>query len=194
MARMRRSTREIEIKLPFDSPAAARESILQLSATEYLPRCFEDNIVLDLKTRSLENAHSVLRLRRSGDEATLTLKSPVPGPALHKVRDEHEITVSDFDEALSILGALGFTPRWRYQKYRTVFRLGELVLCLDETPLGCYVELEGPPEAIDRAAARLGFDPAHYVRESYAELWARETARRGSPLTDMVLGPGGAAR
>ena len=32
-----------------------------------------------------------------------------------------------------------------------------LLIELDETPIGAFVELEGPAEAIDRAATELGF-------------------------------------
>jgi len=53
---------------------------------------------------------------------------------------------------------------FRYEKYRTTFRLPDsnawangLLIELDETPIGNLVELEGPAAAIDRAAEELGF-------------------------------------
>jgi len=52
---------------------------------------------------------------------------------------------------------------FRYEKYRTTFRLPDsnawangLLIELDETPIGTFVELEGPAAAIDRAAEELG--------------------------------------
>jgi len=60
---------------------------------------------------------------------------------------------------------------------------------LDETPLGCFVELEGPPEEIDSAAQRLGFTPDQYIRESYRELQILDARRRGVPLGDLLMEP-----
>ncbi len=42
---------------------------------------------------------------------------------------------------------------------------------VDETPIGNYAELEGSAEWIDRAAARLGVDPAEYLTLSYGRLF-----------------------
>ena len=109
----------------------------------------------------------------------LTLKRSVEGSHRYKVREELETGVDDPTATRRLLEGLGFFPRYRYQKYRTSFLLGSLVLCLDETPLGCFVELEGTPEEIDRVAERLGFSPEQYVRESYLEL-ARESVGEGA--------------
>jgi len=189
MGPMQRSTQEIEIKLPFESPSAASEQLSRLGVTERTPRLFEDNIVFDRDDLSLKRGDTVLRLRTKGERHVLTLKTPVEGEFRHRVRNEDETGVTDFEATARLLERLGFAPRWRYQKYRTVYALDDLSICVDETPLGCFVELEGPPEQIDRTARELGFTPEQYMRESYRELHERDAARRGVPPGDLLLEP-----
>jgi len=61
------------------------------------------------------------------------------------------------------------------------------VLMVDETPIGVYMELEGPPAWIDRLAVQLGYGEADYLNLSYARLYAKECARLGVAATDMVF-------
>lgn len=185
---MERSKQEVEIKLAFDSVEPARRAIERTGAAIRLARHFEDNLVLDRADRSLKENGIVLRLRADGDRRILTLKCPVPGIHVHKVRAEYETQVGDIDVMREIFARLGFEIAWRYQKHRTQYRLGDLAICLDETPIGCYVELEGPPEQIDRTAAEMGFGIEDYLRHSYRELYVLEARRRGIPEGDLLVG------
>jgi len=90
-----------------------------------------------------------------------------------KSREELESTVGDADALALILERLGLLPRFRYQKYREVYAYGELVVVLDETPVGTFLELEGAPEEIHAAAAALGYRRDEYVGDSYAALFLR---------------------
>ncbi len=189
MRSMQGSTTEIEVKLPFDSADTARERLKQLGISLRQPREFEDNVLFDRDLDPLAPAGTVLRLRRTGDRALLTLKARVGGEQRYKIREEHETPVGDPDATSRLLHRLGFKPTYRYQKYRTVFVLDNLYLCLDETPLGCFVELEGPPEQIDRAAQRLGFTPDQYILNSYRELHVLDARRRGVPPGDLLMEP-----
>jgi len=123
--------------------------------------------------------------------ALLTFKGPVgpppPGskraaekagakekPPAYKIREEHEIRVSDRDALIRIIAGLGFRPSFRYEKFRTTYRLpgiAKVKVEFDETPIGLFLELEGPRREIDRAAARLGFGRAQYISKSYGELF-----------------------
>ncbi len=110
----------------------------------------------------------------------ITYKGPTrPGP--HKSREEIEFDVSDAAALTKVLDRLGYTPSFRYEKYRTKFAApGEPgIVSIDETPIGVYLELEGPPEWIDASAARLGFSASEYLTSSYAFLYAEY--RRSSP-------------
>ena len=179
--------REVEIKLPFASAADATKRLLALGARRVRDREFEDNVLYDFPTRELRLSGRLLRLRRSGTRALLTFKGPVEGEFRHKVRAEHETEVSDPDALARALEGLGLFPQYRYQKYRTTFEVEGLEACVDETPVGCYVELEGDAAAIDRAAARLGFGPEAYVLATYRELHEQAARARGEAPGDLVF-------
>jgi adenylate cyclase class IV len=113
----------------------------------------------------------------------------------YKVREEREVRASDERAIAEILGALGLAPRFRYEKYRSTYRLpgiAHVVVELDETPMGDFLELEGRREAIDRAAARLGFGRADYIIESYGALYAEDCAEGGRAVFQNE--PGGPVR
>ena len=181
----------MEVKLPCDSPAGARRKLEELGARLVRDRTFEDNVLYEREADPLKPARKLLRLCREGGRALLTFKAPVEGDHVHKVRIEDESGVADPDAVERILAGLGLSPHYRYQKYRTLFELDGLEICLDETPLGCFIELEGDPAAIDRVAAALGYDPDRYVLESYVELHERWAGERGTPMGDMVFEDGG---
>ena len=60
---------------------------------------------------------------------------------------------------------------------------------LDETPIGPFLELEGPARWIDRMAKRLGFTEKDYVTASYGALWAAHQNAAGMPLEDFIFPP-----
>jgi len=187
MRRMSRSSREVEVKLGFDSADRALAAISALGARRVAERAFEDNVVYDREADPLSESGKLLRLRRVSGRSIVTFKEPVPGEHRHKVRGEAEIEIDAPDEFARIVEGLGFRPVYRYQKYRTQFRLDDLELLLDETPIGCFVELEGPPDAIDRAARALGRGPSDYVLETYREIHERVAHSRGVAPGDLVF-------
>jgi adenylate cyclase, class 2 len=187
MTPMGASEREIEVKLPFASAGEALDRLVRLGARTVRPRRFEDNLLLDRDQDPLKDTDRLLRIRVEGDRTLLTFKAPIEGHRRHKVREEIETAVGDPGALRRVLEQLGFTVRWRYQKYRTVFALEDLEIALDETPLGVYVELEGPPGSIDRIAGRLGFPPDRYVTATYRDLHERAASERGVAPGDLLL-------
>jgi adenylate cyclase, class 2 len=112
----------------------------------------------------------------------------------HKVREELELEIGDAKELGTILSRLGMRESFHYEKYRTTFRMPDsarwakgLLIEVDETPIGNFMELEGPPRAIDRAARLLGFSKNEYVLTNYLALHAEECTRRGEKVGDMVF-------
>ena len=60
-------------------------------------------------------------------------------------------------------------------------------LVLDETPIGTFVELEGPGSAIDQAARALGFSPRDYVLKNYLVLYVDDCKRRNLQPSNMLF-------
>jgi adenylate cyclase class 2 len=184
---MAESSVEIEIKLPMPDAAFARNLLERHGFGVSKSRVFESNTVYDWPGGLLRGERKLLRIRQVGATFTLTFKGP-PYSGRHKTREELEAVTEQGGPLAAILSRLGLRPTLRYEKFRTEFaRRGEYgIATLDETPIGCYVELEGPADWIDRAAADLGFDHRHYVNDSYASLyvaWCRSEGR--DPSTEL---------
>lgn len=82
---------------------------------------------------------------------------------------------------------MGYQPVFRYEKYRTEYTDGTGILTLDETPIGCYIELEGDPQWIDETAGKLGYHERDYITKSYGALYRSHCLERQVPPTNMVF-------
>jgi adenylate cyclase, class 2 len=177
---------EVKIRIGEALPAARALEAAGFSVTQ--PREFESNTLYDTRDRSLLAAGVLLRLRQSGGRFILTFKGPAkPGP--HKSRPELETTVGSCDVLDRVLHELGYSPVFRYEKYRRVYQApGDSgVVTLDETPIGNFLELEGCGEWIDGTARRLGFARSEYILESYGRLYLKHCAQEGAKPGDMVF-------
>jgi adenylate cyclase class 2 len=179
---------EIEIKLPVSGLDHARAAILSLGYGVRHERAHEWNAVFDSRSSRLRGKGQLLRLRRFGTAATLTFK----GTAIegrHKQREEIEVNVSNAADAALILQRLGLRPVFRYEKFRTEYaRPGEDgIITVDETPIGNFLELEGPAAWIDHVAARLGYRESDYIKRSYGALYIQHCERTGTKPSDMLF-------
>lgn len=188
MATAHSNSLEVEIKLAVASAGAARRLLRGKGFRVVKPRVFEANDVFDTADLRLRNSQSLLRIRTVRRQVILTYKGS-PRSGKHKSREEIEIHADNAQTLETILDRLGFGRVFRYEKYRTEFRRGRAgVVTLDETPVGCYLELEGPPEWIDRTARLLGFRETDYITVSYARLYLDWCAAKGCEPGNMVFG------
>jgi adenylate cyclase class 2 len=161
---------ETELKLRIPAAAPFRALLAAMGFTEATPAQPELSVLWD-RNGELQAAGSALRVRRYAGKAILTWKGPkVPDPLL-KIRPEVETAVEDGEAVEAILSALGYAPTLRMEKTRAVWAREELVACLDETPFGCFLELEGDPQAIKAAAEHLHLGADRVERRSYPTLF-----------------------
>jgi adenylate cyclase class 2 len=177
---------EREIKLRFDSADQARARVQAIGATPLRGRRLQEDALLDTPDGQLSGRRCALRVRHDGGHGVLTFKGP-PQPGPMKLRDEYETPVGDARALLSILRALGFDVSFRYEKYREEFAVPEVVIAIDETPIGVFVEIEGGETAIDRAARTLGKGPADYITASYRTLFVAHREGHGGLGEHMVF-------
>lgn len=181
---------ETEIKLRIASPAAIVPRLEQLGFRVTTGRSYEDNLVFDTPDAGLRDSQRLLRLRTFQDHHWVTFKGPpVEGP--HKSREETEVAVDDPQAMRSVFERLGFAVSFRYEKYRTEYSADRAggVVCLDETPIGTFLELEGTSEWIDRTAGALGFRSSDYITRSYGALYLDYCRDRGIQPSHMVFAP-----
>lgn len=167
--------RETEIKLRISSPGQAVELLQNLPVRIHTARHFEDNMVFDSAASHLRDAGMLLRVRVVDSKATLTFKGRQRISDGVKDREEVECSAQPPDALILILERIGYAMMFRYQKYRTVYEADgySLHVCLDETPIGTYFELEGEIQDIHRCAEKLGYRRDQYITESYGSLYSR---------------------
>ncbi len=185
---------EREIKLRFTSVEEARDRVLSPSvgATPLRGRRLQEDCLLDTADNSLYHRRSVLRVRMEGGKSLLTFKGPIQ-PGVMKLRDEHETVVADGDMLLTILEELGLRPWFRYEKYREEFCAEDVVIAIDETPVGTFVEIEGSEAHIHRTAAALGKSVRDYITDSYRTLFLQYCRAHNLGASDMLFDSLGAA-
>ncbi len=206
---------EIELKFPIHDLGRLQSRLPGLGFLLDTPRTFEQNTLYDTPARTLRESKQILRIRRYGSLWTVTHKrqsgaSPnITDPARYKVRIETETQLDDGPALGAIFETLGYAPVFRYEKFRTEWSQitpsidGPLFtdavhpaetalparchLVIDETPIGDYAELEGPPAWIDDTLAKLGVDPTTCLTESYGRLFLNWKERTGSTAENLTF-------
>jgi adenylate cyclase, class 2 len=180
------ATLEREIKLRFEDVDTARAAILRTGATAIRGRRLQEDCLLDTHDDQLRERRCVLRVRVESGRSLLTFKGPVQ-PAMAKVREELETVVGDGSLVVHMLEQLGFRVWFRYEKYREEFAIDDVIVALDETPVGTFVEIEGGDRGIADTAEALGRGRDDYLLDSYLRLYQVDCEARGVAVTDMVF-------
>lgn len=161
---------EIEVKFLLKDYSALMQKISDLQLACSQERIHEFNLRYDSPDGSLVAKKQVLRLRKD-TQARLTFKGPGIMEQDVLTRKEIEVEVSDFDATNRLLEALGYQVIMMYEKFRANYLMDKLVLSVDETPLGLFIELEGEsPAQVRRAADALGVDWDARINLSYSAL------------------------
>ena len=182
--------KEVEIKFRVAALRALNRKLRAAGFRLVTRRTHEMNTLYDLPGEVLRNRKELLRIRKYGSAWTLTHKSGTKR-GRHSSRIELETTVADGRKMDAILRALGYAPSFRYEKFRAEW-VDEAVpdgkgkIVVDETPIGNFCEIEGPPRWIDATAKKLGVTAADYITKNYAGLfldWKAKTNSRAGEMT-----------
>jgi adenylate cyclase class 2 len=165
-----RQSLETEVKLRIPTVEAMRPLLTALGFQLRQGAALEQSTLWD-RGGELRAKGSALRTRRYAGEATFTFKGPKVPDDLLKIRPEFETAVADPEALEALLAALGYVPALRMEKTREVWAREELIACLDDTPFGPFLELEGDAQAIKAAMEHLALDASRIERRSYPTLW-----------------------
>lgn len=180
---------EREIKLRFDSASVAREAVLAAGALPLYGRRLQEDALLDTEDEQLRRQRCVLRVRMENGKSRLTYKGPVQ-PSVMKVREELETVVGDGEMLLRVFGELGLHVWFRYEKYREEFSHEDVIVAIDETPVGVFVEIEGTEQGIADMTVAIGRTAEDYIVDSYRSLFLQHREQYGLSGSDMMFDPG----
>ncbi len=175
---------ETELKFPVDQFGPVLDKLRQ-TRSEHTPWYFEQNIVLDDEKSSLKKKDCLLRLR-TGLISSLTLKLPVKHDrhGIAKNRQEYETVLDNIQDMEQIFMHLGFKTRLRYEKFRQIWNLDTVEICLDILPFGRFVEIEGPEISIMDTVGSLGLELDFATAKTYHELKREYAVESGSHSGD----------
>jgi adenylate cyclase, class 2 len=179
------SNKEIEVKFRVGNVRAVARKLKDAGFRKETPHTHEMNTLYDLPGAELRKRRELLRLRQYGKEWKITHKSGTK-VGRHSSRQELETKLDDGKKAAAILRALGYQPSFRYEKFRAEWTDGKGQVVVDETPIGDFCEIEGPPRWIDATAKKLGVQRDEYIMKNYATLftdWKRKTKSRAKEMT-----------
>jgi len=178
--------KEVEIKFRIENLGALARRLRSADFRLVTKRTHERNTLYDLPGEILRGRGELLRLRKYGNQWLLTHKAKGK-PGKHKERAEIQTQVADGAQMDAILQVLGYKPSFRYEKFRAEWGDGKGHVVVDETPIGNFGEIEGPPRWIDQTARKLGIAPEDYLTLNYAGLFFQWKERTGSPAREMTF-------
>ena len=162
---------EIEVKIQIKNPKEMAHRIVELGAQLIRARYFEENTLYDFPDLILTKKKQAFRLRKIKRKTYLTFKGSPQKSRQFKIREEYETEVKSANQIKKIIKSLGLVPKFHYDKFRTVFRKKKLKICLDETPVGDFIELEGEQSHIVKFASSLGFSRTDFIKKNYIDLY-----------------------
>ena len=145
----------------------------------------EFDIYLNHPCRDFAKTDEALRIRLE-KRIKVTYKGPKVD-AETKSREEVNVEVSSFDEALRLFEFLGFKRFGTVKKRRRIYRLEGAIICVDSVDgLGDFIEIEvegglEKKEEIFRIASMLGYSREESIRLSYLELLEKSRVENRGP-------------
>ncbi len=168
---------EVEVKVKADHDKAL--SILMKIGAIKIKVENQSDTYFTAPHRDFTKTDEVLRIRSLEDQAVLTYKGPKLD-GVSKTREELETPV-DGITAKRVLHALGFSEAGIVSKIRQVFKVGDIIVCLDAVEnLGQFLEveiitksekyIESSRQKLFEFLKQFGFEEKDSIRKSYLEM------------------------
>jgi adenylate cyclase class IV len=179
---------ELELKARVDDPAALERALRGAGAALVFQGAMIDRRYD--RRDELVARDEVLRLRIYRPDApgaapaygVLGWKGPMSVREGYKHREERETSVADPDAGLAILERLGYEVVMRIDRTIAEYAVAGASVRLERYPaMDALVEVEGTPEAIERAVAATGLPRERFLPEAlpyFVAEYERRTGRR----------------
>ena len=178
---------EREIKFYIEDLKQIAERLRLCGADLGRPRILERNLRLDTKDNELARAGRLLRIR-TDDKVSVTYKADARVEGGVIARTEIEFAADDDRMVRKLFEALGYRVTVTYEKYRSRYTLGDVVVVLDELPFGDFVEIEAPNNTlIEGVSQMLGLDFSKGMAINYLGLFDIYKSNREVEFKDLTF-------
>lgn len=177
--------REVELKgmLTGDDDLIAARARLEEAGAELVYEGRLEDKRYDTADRALALKDHVLRLRVYRGKTVVTsldFKGPTTYVEGFKVRDEHTVGADDPVALAAILEAMGYVITREIDREIAQYRLAGAVIRFERYPrMDILVEVEGEPEAIERAILTLGMAREGFTTERLPDFVLKYESRTG---------------
>ena len=187
MSSFSKDKREIEVKFYIKDIQALERRLLEANAQYTQARTHELNLRFDTAAGQLREEQCVLRLRKD-NRVRVTYKGPMTDEDGIADREEIEFEASNFEAAKHLFESLGYQVVVIYEKYRTIYKIEDSIITLDEMPFGNFVEIEGPDvEQIEEAAKLVGLNWDLRSAETYLSYFLQIKEKAGLDFNDLTF-------
>ena len=188
--------REVELKSVVDDFEGRRRRAIEQGGILVYEGRLEDRRY-DTADESLAARDEVLRVRtywRGGEpETALEWKGPKSIEDGYRVREEHSLPAGSREMLEIILARLGYRVTKAIDRHITQFELQGATVRFERYPrMDDLVEVEGDPDAIERAVLALGMPRDGFNSDSLASFARRYERRTGTAA--LIADPADAAR
>jgi len=178
---------EREIKFYIEDLAKIAERLRLCGAELTRPRMLERNLRLDTGDHALARGGRLLRIRKD-DKVSVTYKADARVEGGVIARTEIEFEADDDRMAQKLFEALGYRVIVTYEKYRIRYKLGDVVVVLDELPFGDFVEIEAPNNIlIEGVSQMLGLDFSKGMAINYLGLFEIYKSHKDVDFNDLTF-------
>ncbi len=122
--------KEIELKFLDINKDEIIKKLVEVGAVQKYETELETTTFEGPNISRMDSAKTFLRVRKVVDDVILTVKAPAEDSVM-AVREEYEVKVDDYKEAVRIFEQLGFVP-FSFSKKRTHFELDTIHFEIDE--------------------------------------------------------------
>lgn len=178
---------EREIKFYIEDLEKIAERVRLCGAELIRPRTLEHNLRLDIGDHELARQGRLLRIRKD-DRVSVTYKANAHVEGGVIARTEIEFEADDARMVQKLFEALGYRVVVTYEKFRSMYKLGDVVVVLDEMPFGNFVEIEAPNNTlIEGVSMMLGLDFSKGMAINYLGLFDAFKARMDFDFRDLTF-------
>ena len=178
---------EREIKFYIEDLEKIAERVRLCGAELIRRRTLEHNLRLDIGDQDLARQGRLLRIRKD-DRVSVTYKANARVEGGVIARTEIEFEADDARMVQKLFEALGYRVVVTYEKYRSMYKLGDVVVVLDEMPFGNFVEIEAPNNTlIEGVSMMLGLDFSKGMAINYLGLFEVLKSRMGFDFRDLTF-------